>query len=673
MRVLYGIAFLIFLPLVSAFAQDICSDSRYQPGGFALGSTDICHNETVTITNTGGVENPKYYYNYRGESYEEVLALGGITLDFSTVTRPGLYQVIQVGKKEGKETVQCREIKVRNSTTPVFSYNFCTVSNNNPTRIEVIIPSHPLNDYDSYIIELNGNPHPVTGTNIPYSFPVQNIPNSLKVTGVGGPKTCSSVPQTTMVQPYNPNGRNYEYYPEIKELRVLDDKSIRIDFQGQYEESYNLFRYEAGQPNMGLSPVRTSLKPSVPVTDTPANPDQVYCYFIQPATATNCGLFPLRSADICSVPLTLPLQPTPIINYLRWGAYTESATSPPRFQQMEVMNLIEGESSVLASLNKEIRNYQHNHGDCSKKNCYRIRLNYAGVINGANYYGTSLSNQLCVDHRLELTGFPPNAFVSTENRQNLIRFDPDKNSPYTLDRWELYKFDGTVYNLLETLPAGASTPVITDPGPATQSEKYKVRYVDECKNVSAFSPEISSLALSEDNDNVLDWTNGNPFAEADIVHYEVLYYEGENQNNLLGTRRVNPSIFSHPVNSASFTNMGTFRLKAVSSDGRESFSNPVTFAVKGAIYLPSAFTPNGDQINDSFTIKGNLGGIKTFHMAIFSSSGQKIADVTDPSQGWDGKLPNGTPAIFGNYLYTLKAEMTNGHFIDKNGSFVLLY
>lgn len=670
MRALYRIAFLIFymFPLVSSFAQSICSDSRYEPGGFTLSSTDICHNETVTITNTGGVENPKYYYNYRGESYEEVMVSGGATLDFSTVTKPGLYQVIQVGKKEGKETVQCQEIKVRNSTTAVFSYNFCTVSGNNPTRIEVIIPSHPLNDYSSYIIELNGNPNPVTSTNISYSFPVQNIPNALKVTGVGGTKTCSSAPLTTMVQPYDPTGRNYEYYPEIKELRVLEDKSIRIDFQGQYEESYNLFRYEAGQPNVGLSPVQTGLRPGVPVTNTPADPNRVYCYFIQPAAPANCGLFPLRSADICSVPLSSPVPPTTVTNYLQWRAYTGP---PTRHRLSEFLKISDGVAEVIPV--NDVSTYQDNHRDCSKKNCYRIRVTYAGNMNGANYYGTSLSNQICIDHRLELTDFPPNAFVSTENTQNLVRFDPGQNSSYNLDRWELFKYDGTGYSLLQTLPAGPSNPSIPDPDPVTQSEKYKVRYVDECANISDFSPELISLYLSQDGDNVLDWTSDNPFAEADIVQYEVLYYEGENQNNLLGTRRVSPSIYTHPVNSASFTNMGTFKVKAISSDGRESLSNPVTFAVKGALYLPTAFTPNGDRINDTFAVRGNLGGIKTFHMEIFNSSGQKIADTTDPLQGWNGKLPNGNPALFGNYLYTLKAEMTNGHFIDKNGSFVLLY
>lgn len=666
MRASYGIAFLIFcmLPFTSSFAQSICTDSRYEPGGFTLSSTDICHNETVTITNTAGVENPKYYYNYRGESYEEILALGGAALDFSGVTRPGLYQVIQVGKKNGKETVACQEVKVRNSTTAVFSYNFCT----SPTRIEIIIPSHPLNDYSDYRIELNGTLYGAT-VGAQLSLPVQNISNSIRVTGIGGPKTCNSLPLATVVPSYNGTGRDYEYYPQIKELKVSEDKrSVRIDLQGQFEQTYNLFRYEGGQPNIGLTPVQT-VKPSTLITDTPPNPDRAYCYFVQPVVAACGPQFPLRSADICSVPLSSPLPPTSASNYLQWTSYA----LPSGQVSKQLQKVSDGVAVTPEALTTNQFSYTDNHGDCSKKNCYRVRITYSGVINSTNYSGVSLSNQVCVDHRMELTDFPPNAFVTTENKKNLVHFDPGKDSPYNLARWELFKHDGTGFSLLETLLPGPANPSVTDADPVSRSEKYKVRYIDECENTSAFSPEVNSVFLSEDGDNILDWTIGKPFADADILNYEVIYYEGENQNNILATRQVNANVYTHPVNTALFTNMGTFRVKTLGSDGKISFSNPVTIAVKGSLFLPTAFSPNDDQLNDIFAAKGNLNDIRNFRLEIFSSSGQKIAEITDPAQGWDGRLPNGDKALFGNYLYNLKAQMNNGQEINKNGSFVLLY
>lgn len=668
MRASYGVAFLIFFifTLTSASAQSICTDSRYEAGGFTLSSTDICHTEKPAIQNTGEVENPKYYYNYRGESYEEVLALGGDELDFSSVTKPGLYQVIQVGKKGGKESVACQEIKVRNANTAVFSYTFCTGPNR---RIEVIIPDHPLNkQFSSFRIELDNVPYDVSQTNIPYPFEVAgNSRHSLKVTGLGGGKTCPSDPSITWVEPYDPTGRNFDYYPEIKELKILDNKRTQVRIQGQYTESYNLYRYESGQPPVGLQPFKVNLKHDEPVDFDLTDPARVYCYFIQPATAANCGLFSLRSADICSVPLSTPLPPVTTSNHLAW---TVAPTA--NYRKGELQKISNGSGSPSIDVTSR-RTYQDNHGDCSQKICYRIKVTYSGNNSGANFSGTSLSNQVCVDHRLDLTDYPGDAYVTTEEMKNRVYFDPAVSSTYAPDRWELFKHDGTDYSLVETLPGNASDFVIPDPvAPPTQEEKYMIRYVDECENISGFSPELTSIYLSH-NENNLHWTGGNPFADDAVARYEIIYYDAENPNIVLGTEQVNGAQLSQAVNTSSFSNLGTFRIKAESADGRESYSDYLKFTVKGSLYLPTAFSPNSDDHNDTFKPTGNLGGIKNFKMEIFSSNGQKVADITNPHEGWNGLLPNGNKALFGNYLYRVQAEMTNEQVIDKNGSFVLLY
>jgi len=53
-----------------------------------------------------------------------------------------------------------------------------------------------------------------------------------------------------------------------------------------------------------------------------------------------------------------------------------------------------------------------------------------------------------------------------------------------------------------------------------------------------------------------------------------------------------------------------------------------------SIYVPSAFTPNGDGLNDIFQPKGT--GIMNYHMEIFSRWGENIFETADFSHGWDG-------------------------------------
>ena len=54
------------------------------------------------------------------------------------------------------------------------------------------------------------------------------------------------------------------------------------------------------------------------------------------------------------------------------------------------------------------------------------------------------------------------------------------------------------------------------------------------------------------------------------------------------------------------------------------------------IYVPTAFTPNGDNLND--VVKAIPVGMKQFnYFVIFNRWGQKVFYTTDPSKGWDGQ------------------------------------
>jgi gliding motility-associated-like protein len=67
-----------------------------------------------------------------------------------------------------------------------------------------------------------------------------------------------------------------------------------------------------------------------------------------------------------------------------------------------------------------------------------------------------------------------------------------------------------------------------------------------------------------------------------------------------------------------------------------------------AIYIPNAFTPDGDLKNDEF---GPMGAsLKTFSMTIYSRWGEKIFQSNDIF--WNG-LTNGKPAPIGVYIYRI--------------------
>ncbi len=75
----------------------------------------------------------------------------------------------------------------------------------------------------------------------------------------------------------------------------------------------------------------------------------------------------------------------------------------------------------------------------------------------------------------------------------------------------------------------------------------------------------------------------------------------------------------------------------------------------GSLYIPNAFTPNADSINEMFMAKGT--GIISFNMSIFDRWGNLIFTSKDISTGWDGKVTGGGPDMNGQSNITAQEDV----------------
>lgn len=89
----------------------------------------------------------------------------------------------------------------------------------------------------------------------------------------------------------------------------------------------------------------------------------------------------------------------------------------------------------------------------------------------------------------------------------------------------------------------------------------------------------------------------------------------------------------------------------------------------GDIFIPSAFTPNGDGKNDLFKVLG--GNIKELDMKIYNRWGQMIFNSHERMKGWDGTVAGKAQAT-GTYVYTIRAVLKNGSIINKKGTVLLI-
>ncbi len=88
------------------------------------------------------------------------------------------------------------------------------------------------------------------------------------------------------------------------------------------------------------------------------------------------------------------------------------------------------------------------------------------------------------------------------------------------------------------------------------------------------------------------------------------------------------------------------------------------------IYMPNAFTPNNDGLNDVFRVKSPI-PVKQFNMIVYDRFGEKIFETNDISQGWNGTW-KGVANVQGSYVWVIRYTDTNNKTQQLKGTVTLL-
>ena len=119
------------------------------------------------------------------------------------------------------------------------------------------------------------------------------------------------------------------------------------------------------------------------------------------------------------------------------------------------------------------------------------------------------------------------------------------------------------------------------------------------------------------------------------------------------------------------TKPGIYWVSVSNSCGTKKDSIEIFGQCEFPIYLPTAFTPNGDGLNDIFRIppsnKNNLE-----RLVIYDRWGQKIFETKDKGRGWDGTFKGKLQPV-GVYIYFLIMESLDGKKITKKGLVTLAH
>ncbi|MBN9384943.1 MAG: gliding motility-associated C-terminal domain-containing protein [Chitinophagaceae bacterium] len=85
--------------------------------------------------------------------------------------------------------------------------------------------------------------------------------------------------------------------------------------------------------------------------------------------------------------------------------------------------------------------------------------------------------------------------------------------------------------------------------------------------------------------------------------------------------------------------------------------------------MPSAFSPNGDGVNDVFRIPPGI-TLQLKEFSIFNRWGGRVFSSRDINKGWDGKI-DGRPAQTGTYAFIITGTDIKGS-VMVTGTVVLV-
>ncbi len=155
---------------------------------------------------------------------------------------------------------------------------------------------------------------------------------------------------------------------------------------------------------------------------------------------------------------------------------------------------------------------------------------------------------------------------------------------------------------------------------------------------------------------------------------DTLYNSFEDHPHVDFSPYLNPSNLDQNIIDLANQNAFVMQLSLITTDNCDvTVSKPIEFIHSSAVFVPDAFTPNQDGINDLFKPYGH--GILTncyYTFRVFSSWGNLIFETSDYTQGWDGLDSKGDMVPQGTYRWTLTYRTIDQQEVKESG-FVILH
>jgi gliding motility-associated-like protein len=353
------------------------------------------------------------------------------------------------------------------------------------------------------------------------------------------------------------------------------------------------------------------------------------------------GIYSVIVSNNCGIDTALVT-----VNEIFYPVSTISATDPLSFCQ--------GDSAVLLASADSGYTYQWQYNGSNISGA--TNSSYAAQL--AGNYTLVVTNSCATQPSVPVTVtiyYPPTALITAIGPVNFcsgesVTFISSVDTNFTY-QWQL---DGT------NIP-GATTSTYT----ANQEGAYSVITSNPCgvDTSSQISVNIYQSPTVEAGDSVTIFagssTTFDPTASGGTSPYTYSWTPFSSLDNPFVSNPV-----ASPIETTTYTVVLSDANGCISTDTLTVY---VEYDID--IYLPTGFSPNGDNENDVLYVRGH--GIKYLDLIIYDRWGEKIFETDDQLNGWDGTY-KGKKLDPGVFVYYLKIVSYSGEEVIKKGNITLV-
>ena len=637
---------LILIPFFAISAQAQQCFKAYYNGQEV---TEFCVNEPIQFINCGplGPNGAAEFYDLDANNGPNFIS-NSATQRYSFST-PGTYTITQlINNPPSPQTTHQQTFVVKATPPPTFTATQC-----GSDSLKVTITDAT---YDAYTLTIGGNaPIPVVSGQT-YSFPGPGSTYDVTLNGTYNGGFCGGSSRQTLTPAAPPVA------PVISKADVLQTgTSGEISFTVNGLQSG--YTYSLEQQNGSVFTPKSLLDPANGATQTFTvngfNNGAPNCFRV--SVSDNCGRSQnVFSPVICTEVLQASAQNKK--NVISWSAYGGNTPNGGSF----VYNLFRREGNnprtSLTPAGTQQTSFEDTDITCGLTYCYELEISENGTV-------FSSSNEVCAT--AISTDIPPAAKLLTSfSPENILIGTIALPAATNLKKQQVFRSsNGSSFSAV--FPSVSAEFQDANKNFREQRPCYQITYTDNCDNISPES-NVSCPVVLTSLQNLLTrslnlaWTSYEGF-EGTGIEYTL---ETLDANFNVSSSQPVTGISTFTVPKLSDTEQVLrYRIKALSNLGEVSYSNTETIVQEVKIFVPTAFSPNGDGLNDVFEVKGRFQN--NFSLVILNRWGQIVFESKDPKHGWDGKM-NGKEAPIGVYAYRLSAIDETGKKYEKTGTVTLV-